>query len=649
MILYSISNSPLKRISLLLVLFFLSVAFTYAQGERVLSDYKRLSTYKEHFDLYFGASDRFEDIDLKDWYNEVRDNVYEAEKGNDIVATNYYKTILADLYFHENNFEETVVIVQKLYDVREVLDENLVMRVLELLDTSYGELLLFNKQLEVRTEKRKYGFKNIYFYDIYSNLGLHRDARKDYILHEKQKLEDGDYYGHANFNNNVGVYLMREKITYTAVHHYKMALSFVDLFLNKYDNGHDRYDEALFLKGLIKGNLGQSYMDLKRYDEAIPLLESDVKSSKEYANGRYLANLLTSWKELARSHTAIGNLDAAKAYLDTIEGNSNVLPIEFKKLKADYYLKKGAADSASYYYKKYIRDKDSVTDLLLDKTVLGLVVSSDLENQRITLEKQKQDIIKSQNEILERDKKLTYGKIVLFFSLLILGGIIFAYTKKSKRQRLIEDQNKIIEQSLVEKDSLLKEIHHRVKNNLQMVSSLLSLQSRNTRNDEVVSALEEGKSRVKAMALIHQKLYQTEDLSVIEMDGYIDSLVKSISSVFNKNSENEIDISIDAKDVELDVDTAIPIGLILNELVSNSFKYAFKGIPDPQIQIQISKDENRNYFNYHDNGVGIPADVNLEDNKTLGIRLVNRLVAQLKSKLHVQNNGTGVEFWFYFN
>ncbi|MEC8832514.1 MAG: sensor histidine kinase, partial [Bacteroidota bacterium] len=239
--------------------------------------------------------------------------------------------------------------------------------------------------------------------------------------------------------------------------------------------------------------------------------------------------------------------------------------------------------------------------------------------------------------------------ISLIFTLLGFAGLVYAYLKSIKNQRLIAEQKHIIENSLVEKDSLLKEIHHRVKNNLQMVSSLLSLQTKNTRSKAAIEALEEGKSRVKAMALIHQKLYQNDDLSVIEMQGYIESLINSVQSVYKKGGHN-ISITIDAEGTELDIDRAIPFGLILNELVSNSLKYAFpENDENGKIYIHLRKNGDQGYFEYTDNGVGLPEDTDERAHSSMGIRLINRLVNQLQSKLNIDKQVDGVRFWFNFS
>ena len=181
-----------------------------------------------------------------------------------------------------------------------------------------------------------------------------------------------------------------------------------------------------------------------------------------------------------------------------------------------------------------------------------------------------------------------------------------------------------------------------------MVSSLLSLQTKNTKNKSAILALEEGKSRVKAMALIQQKLYQNEDLSVIEMQGYIESLINSVQSVYKKGGHN-ISITIDAEGTELDIDRAIPFGLILNELVSNTFKYAFpKSDENGKIYIHLRKNGKGGYFEYSDNGVGLPKSVSERTSSSMGIRLINRLVNQLQSTLNIDQNSEGVRFWFNF-
>ncbi|MBD3181550.1 hypothetical protein GF312_04605, partial [Candidatus Poribacteria bacterium] len=206
----------------------------------------------------------------------------------------------------------------------------------------------------------------------------------------------------------------------------------------------------------------------------------------------------------------------------------------------------------------------------------------------------------------------------------------------SLKRRLAEDQTKA---SLKEKEVLLKEIHHRVKNNLQIISSLLSLQSGYIDDDQALSMFNESKNRVKSMALIHEKLYQSETLASIDFAGYIQDLAEYLLRMYGAASQG-IRLSVDVRDVSLDIDTAIPCGLIINELVSNSLKYAFpkdrKNDTENIIKIELYEyDNNQLTLSIGDNGIGFPEDVDFQDTDSLGLQLVNTLTEQLDGSIEL--------------
>ncbi|MBN1782317.1 hypothetical protein JW948_14380 [bacterium] len=206
---------------------------------------------------------------------------------------------------------------------------------------------------------------------------------------------------------------------------------------------------------------------------------------------------------------------------------------------------------------------------------------------------------------------------------------------------------KKIKASLEEKEILLKEIHHRVKNNLQVISSLLYLQSKKARDNEALSMLKESQNRVKAMALIHEKLYQSEDIVHIDFAEYISSLTSYLIKSYRVNSD---DIVINKKigNVEINIDKAIPCGLIINELISNALKHAFPDISRGKIDIQIEPvDRDRIMLRVNDNGVGMPDDIDLKNVNTLGLRLINTLVDQLMGTLEI-NRSSGTEYIITF-
>jgi two-component sensor histidine kinase len=196
-----------------------------------------------------------------------------------------------------------------------------------------------------------------------------------------------------------------------------------------------------------------------------------------------------------------------------------------------------------------------------------------------------------------------------------------------------------IKESLQEKEMLLREIHHRVKNNLQVISSLLYLQSKNVTTKKALEMFGESRNRVKTMALIHEKLYQSNDLSKIDFADYIQSLSYQLFHSYGLHSDKAT-IQVDVDKTPLDIDKAIHCGLIINELVSNSLKYAFPNGKKGKISVRLYNEiGNKVILIVSDNGVGMPKDMDLKKTKTLGLQLVDALVHQLGGKIELSFEG----------
>lgn len=204
-----------------------------------------------------------------------------------------------------------------------------------------------------------------------------------------------------------------------------------------------------------------------------------------------------------------------------------------------------------------------------------------------------------------------------------------------------------IENSLKQKDLLLKEIHHRVKNNLQIISSLIKLQSAHVKDKEIHSLFAESQNRIKTMALIHEKLYRSTDISVIEFYDYIKNLVDSLYASYGMSSERVKPV-IEFRSIYLDIDTAIPCGLIINELVSNCLKYAFPALKKGQITIDLLEVSESEYMlKIHDDGIGISENINFANTTSLGLKLVKILSEQLGGNAEIIRN-RGTEFRISF-
>ena len=199
--------------------------------------------------------------------------------------------------------------------------------------------------------------------------------------------------------------------------------------------------------------------------------------------------------------------------------------------------------------------------------------------------------------------------------------------------------------TLEEKVVLLKEIHHRVKNNMQIISSLISLQANQLEQSDVKNVLKEMSNRVKSMAMVHEKLYQSEDLSSVDFAQYADNLLKHLWNSYNATSST-IGLKKDLQSIVLAVDVAVPLGLILNELMSNALQHAFKDDRQGEIWVRLKTDEtDRTILVVGDNGVGFPANVDWQNSDSLGIRLIQMLAKQLNADVEINSKtDKGTEF-----
>jgi PAS domain S-box-containing protein len=200
--------------------------------------------------------------------------------------------------------------------------------------------------------------------------------------------------------------------------------------------------------------------------------------------------------------------------------------------------------------------------------------------------------------------------------------------------------------SLQEKEILLREIHHRVKNNMQIISSLLNLQTEYVDDEEAVNVLQESQNRVRSMAIIHEKLYQSKDLTHINFVDYIQSLVLNLFYSYDIDN-TQIKPILKIEDISLNIETAVPCGLIISELISNSLKYAFPNKMNGEIIVSLKSEKNTYQLCVCDNGIGLPEDINFSKIKTLGLLLVNSLTEQIDGKVTIyRDNGTQYKITF---
>jgi len=302
----------------------------------------------------------------------------------------------------------------------------------------------------------------------------------------------------------------------------------------------------------------------------------------------------------------------------------------------------------------HIRFK-SLSDSALDKeksrqfSQLSLKFETEKKDRELITKEQRIALLDKQSQLQQsvllqerQTKNEVFAGLLVLTALFGLGYSRYRLKQRTNRklelqQAEIHGKNTALQVLLSEKEWLLKEIHHRVKNNLQIVISLLNTQSAYLDSPEAMDAIRNSQNRMQAISLIHQKLYQSENLKTIDMGVYIRELVEYLGESFIY--ENKIKMKLNISPMKLDVAQAVPLGLILNEAISNSIKYAFKKMTNGIITITLTLvDEERYSLSIADNGIGLPAGFDLSNTNSLGMRLMHGLSDQLEADLFLEND-----------
>ncbi len=452
-----------------------------------------------------------------------------------------------------------------------------------------------------------------------------------------------------------------EGIRRSEIYHDKLAGAFIsnnlgNAFLQKgdYDKAIFYYKKALAVnkdaENIIRNssNIGNAYLFLNKIDSAakyldkaeILLPQTEVPRVHLFAYS-YIAKLRNSQKKYQEA-VNYGNKAIFYAKKYQLESISEVayesLVVAFKNLKMP--------DSALVALENYWKIKQRFLETSRNKTV------SQVEQQFQQYKKENEiAILKKDQEISSTEKNAAIIVAILLALLAALFYNRFRLRKKASeiltlKNKEIEQQKTLIQVSLSEKETLLREIHHRVKNNLQIISSLLNFQSSTISDENILSSIKDGQTRIQAMSLIHHNLYQSENINEVNIEQYLKELVGYLISMYRENARN-VEIKVTAPNLFYEIDTAIPLGLIVNELASNAFKYAFlQGNGRFFIEI-IKKDLGENLLIVKDNGAGLPQDFDLNKSTSLGLKLVRILSDQLGGNVNYKTeNGAVFEISF---
>ena len=467
---------------------------------------------------------------------------------------------------------------------------------------------------------------------------------------EKRQYEFGDFYGDMNL-------LVQDLIKLGRT---EEALAFLQK--NSQENPPAQLAQRVDLNEMY----ANCYADLKQYDKAAHYYREMLHGFEITSfNDRYYSTHVQMVLDFIHYYEVVGDFyiktkqyDKAKGYLNKILDlpPGSVPPISLMRIHHMEFI----VDSASGNYLSAIRQyeihkklSDSVFNAAKDKQIAELQIkyNSEKKDQSITTLQ-----MKSQNQAVELQKVNMQRDITIagVVALIIITGLAYnGYRNKQRSNRTlrikqieINEQNMSLQHVLKEKEWLLKEVHHRVKNNLQIIISLLNTQTDFLDNPSALHAIQDSRERMQAIALIHQKLYQQDHSTLINMHSYIHELISYLISSFNNTGRIYFDLDID--EINLDVSQAVPLGLILNEAITNAVKYAFPKGDHGTISVLLYREGTRDvHLQIADNGVGFPRNTDLSGKTSLGIQLMKLFAEQLEGSIRLQSKH-GVEIILHF-
>jgi len=596
------------------------------------------------------------------------DEAYQWEKDHpDLVLLNTIRLAHVNMLVQKSPIESVRLLQEILHSGQPVSIEDS-LSVYTFLFDAYTDVDAYPKAWEVlrlRDDILSHASTNNSFINNFRRTGIN-DLAKIYLKIKKYNeaikqfkrllviaQDEKNLYFEAGTNLNLGlVYLKKNKPD--------SAILFFDISLMKWT---EHLKESEFATAIdssfldkVKGSIGEAYNQLEEYKKAIPLIRNHINVSTKTKNYSGVVNGLN---ELSKSFLGIDQPEKAIQLLDSASWVLKEKRIfngyqENCENKVNVYEYMGNADKAYLYYKKLIEYRDSVSRVQNINISAILEIEYEVGQKDNEIAKQRIVVEKAEAEVNQQKGRKEIFLVAAMLMLAIVIILLLANIQRRKgtrklkeKSRQIEEQNKTIEKALVEKETLLKEIHHRVKNNLQLISGLLELQAVQFDDENVKEMMEEGKSRIQSMALIHEQLYESNDLGKIDFREYLNKLTNDIAIAFN-TPEKEINFQIKVKQFSLDINTAVPLGLIVNELIANAYKHAFKGRKKGNIVIDLVPVENEEtQLRIIDNGIGLPKDFDPLSKRSLGLRLVQGLIRQLGGK-YAYESKKGTQFMLQF-
>lgn len=517
---------------------------------------------------------------------------------------------------------------------------------------------------------------------MYGDLGDY-DRSIDYYtrgLELAQKLKDETLIAH-NFNNLAEIYQHAGRETKRIQNYYILSIT------------HSLKIKDWPYAGMTSANLAKEYarigktekafseikrtldvmnrdtVDAYRYGTTAHILSSAYNDLKEFELAKKYAlisvrimdslkrpdNALRPLTELTKAHIALGNLVegkkcAERLIQDGFTQNAKLYIRDGYKALSEIAKLKGDFANALVHFEKYKSWNDSVFELGREQRISNVETRAQVAQKELEIkyesEKKKQENrnLENQNQSLRRSRLIVVVACIIFIFLITL--LYFANRKKNAINQELILKKSIVEKQAKENELLVHEIHHRVKNNLTMLKSMLFLQAKDSDELEVKRILQECQLRIQSMAIVHTSLYGENKANSLNFPQFLETMLGELLLSFSVSGK-EVEFEVNGSCKDLTIVQAIPLGLIMNELITNSLKYAFTNTPNGQITINIREENNKLCIYYIDSGPGLKNDVDLQKGG-FGFKLINILVKQLDAQLSYAKTDNGSSFTIVF-
>jgi two-component sensor histidine kinase len=571
-----------------------------------------LGFFKESVDYYTEALNIFRELDLPYWIARTANNLGAVYWG----LSDYNRAL--ELY------QESLAIRTELGHQRSMALTNNNIGLIYQEWQLYDEAMAYHRKALALAEETDYLFARAYSYHnlglCYEALGAYDKALDSYKNSYQDYLEDVGEGGATSLAlRSMGdIYHKRGDLD-KAITYYRQAL----------EDG--RKVKNLFRMAYAQHSMGKTFAEAGRFDSARYYINASLNTSREMG---YEDVTRDNYYVLSRLEEESGNLDKALDYFkiaasvnDSIFNKEKIA--KFTELQIRYNMEKQNQENELLRQKNEIQSlqirRDRIIRIsLIAGSVFVLIIlfliyyqSRMLQRTNTALERQNAEILKMNEEKEDLIRRLE---------------------KENEERRRAE---KRIAMLLQDKELLLKEVHHRIKNNMNTMKSLLSLQAKTIEDAKAAEVLKDAGSRIQSMGLLYDKIYRSENIRALSAREYIPHLVEEIVAVF-PNCE-KVQIETEIEDVTLPVDILSPLGIITTELVTNAMKYGFEEVEKGHLQLRFRRMDGKVKYEIRNNGQALPEDFSIEDSRGFGLRLVNMLVQQLDGKIHT---GKGRETCF---